>query len=212
MVVRWLIKSIPVSMLPALWSQVKTEIEFKMKATQYFILAGVLSGSLSLATACGHAQTAGQISAAKGILTKVPEAQVASKSAELVASAPDREKAAVAAAVGQVVAGMNADLAATAVAQICAKTPSVAPAAAAAAAAALPNSAAVIATAAANAPGVKVNDIRVAVIAAVPSKAVAIASALAQIKTGASLNQTSREGARLTKADSVSRSSKLEVF
>jgi hypothetical protein len=190
----------------------ETEFEFKMRATKYFRLAGVLSGIISLATVCGYAQTAGQIEAAKGILAKVPAAQLAAKSAELVASAPVKERAAVAAAVGQVVAGINADLAPAAVTQISVRTPAVAPAAAAAAAGALPESAVAIATAAANVSDVRVSDIRTAVIAAVPSRAAAIVSALSQIRTGALLNQTPPKNAGLARVDSFSGSSGLEVF
>ena len=69
------------------------------------------------------------------------------------------------------------------------RVPVVAPAAAAAAAARLSNSAAAIAVAAANVPGVRVGDVRTAVIAAVPSQAGQVVDALSRVKPSSSLDQ-----------------------
>jgi hypothetical protein len=150
----------------------------------------LLAGVFCLSAHSVFAQTAAQIEAAKDILAKVPAAELASKSAELVANAPAKERAAVASAAAQVVASLNPDVASAAVAAISLRVPVVAPAAAAAAAAKLPNSAGVIAVAAANVPGVRVGDVRPAVIAAVPSQAGQVVAALSRANLSSSLNQS----------------------
>jgi hypothetical protein len=150
-------------------------------------------GLIGLAWTSASAQTADQVAAARDILAKVPAAELASRSAQLVADAPIKERAPVAAAVGQAVAKLNPDLASAAVAAISAKAPVVAPAAAAAAAGVAPTAAAAIARAAVGAPGVKLADVRAAVIAAVPARAAEVVSALSRSKTGAGLDR-SRSG------------------
>ena len=101
----------------------------------------LLAGVFCLSAHAVFAQTAAQIEAAKDILAKVPAAELAAKSAELVANAPAKERAAVASAAAQVVASINPDVASVTVVAISLRVPVVAPAAAAAAAAKLPDSA-----------------------------------------------------------------------
>ena len=161
-----------------------------MKTWNIFGLAALLPGLLSASVAT--AQTAEQILAARDILAKVPAAELAGRAAQLVANAPPKEKAAVAAAVAQSVASLNPDVASAAVASIALKVPVAAPAAAAAAAGKLPGSAAAIAVAAASVAGVKASDVRTAVIAAVPAQAAQIASAMSRAKLTSSLHSTSR--------------------
>ena len=157
-----------------------------MKTRNVSSVAALLGGLFAFSANVAVAQTAEQISAAKGILTKVPAAELASQAAQLVVNAPGKEKAAVASAVGQAVASINPDLASAAVAAIASKIPVVAPAAAASAAAKLPDAAPAIALAAASVPGVIAGDVRAAVIAAVPLQAVRIVSALARPRLSSS--------------------------
>ena len=158
-----------------------------MKTLNILSMATLVGGLFALSAHVSVAQTAERISAAKDILTKTPKAQIASKAAQLVANAPTKEKAAVASAVAHAAASINADLASAAVAAIASSAPAVAPAAAAAAASGLPDSAPAMALAAADVPGVKANDVRAAVIAAVPRQAAQVVSALSRAKHGASL-------------------------
>src|SRR5258705_6641107 len=141
-----------------------------MNESKIFVGTRLLAGVFSLSAQVVFAQTAAQIEAAKDILAKVPAAELASKSAELVANAPPKERAAVASAATQVVASINPDVASATVVAISLRVPVVAPAAAAAAAAKLPNSAGGIAVAAARVPGVRLGDVGAAVIAARPSQ------------------------------------------
>jgi len=159
-----------------------------MKKVKIFRVAAWVAAIFLLSAGRCLAQTAEQVSAAKGILSKAPAAELASKSAQLVANAPANGRAAVAAAVAQSVASINPDVVSAAVAAIASKVPVVAPAAAAAAASKLPNSAGAIAVSAASVPGVMLNDVRSAVIAAVPLQAGQVVSALAQAKLSSSLN------------------------
>jgi len=160
-----------------------------MNKPKFFVGTQLMAGVFCLSAHVAFAQTAAQIEAAKDILAKVPAAELASRSAELVANAPAKERAAVASAAAQVVATMNPDLASATVAAISLRVPIVAPAAAAAAAAKLPNAAGGIAVAAAQVPGVKVSDVRPAVIAAVPSQAGQVVAALARANLRSSLKQ-----------------------
>ena len=160
-----------------------------MNKSKLFVGTKLLAGVFCLSAHVVFGQTTAQIEAAKAILAKVPGAELASKSAELVANAPAKERAAVASATAQVVASINPDVASATVAAISLRVPVVAPAAAAAAAAKLPNSAGVIAVAAANVPGVRVDDVRPAVIAAVPSQAGQVVAALSRANLRSSLNQ-----------------------
>jgi hypothetical protein len=160
-----------------------------MNKSRIFVGTRLLAGVFSLSAQVVFAQTAAQIEAAKDILAKVPAAELASKSAELVAIAPARERAAVAAAAAQVVATIYPDVASATVVAISLRVPVVAPAAAAAAAAKLPNLAGGIAVAAANVPGVRVGDVRPAVIAAVPSQAGQVVAAMSRANLSSSLNQ-----------------------
>jgi hypothetical protein len=160
-----------------------------MNKPKFFVGIQLMTGVFYLSVHVAIAQTAAQIEAAKDILTKVPAVELASKSADLVANAPAKERAAVASAAAQVVASLNPDLASATVAAISLRVPIVAPAAAAAAAAKLPNSAGRIAVAAAQVPGVKVSDVRPAVIAAVPTQAGQVVAALSRANLSSSLNQ-----------------------
>jgi hypothetical protein len=160
-----------------------------MKIEKKFFRLTQAVGLLGLAWTSVSAQTADQVAAARDILAKVPTAELASRSAQLVADSPPKERAPVAAAVGQAVGRLNPGLASAAVAAISTKVPAVAPAAAAAAAAVVPTAAGAIARAAAGAPGVKPEDIRAAVIAAVPARAAEVVTALSRPKTGASLDR-----------------------
>src|SRR5207302_2611316 len=139
-------------------------------------LAGLCISNISVAVA----QTTEQISAAKDILAKTSPAELPSNAAQLVVDAPAKEKAAVASAVGQAVASLNPDVASAAVAAIASKVPLVAPAAAMAAAGKLLDAAPAIAVAAASVPGVVVDDVRIAVIAAAPRQRALIESALSR--------------------------------
>src|SRR5262249_16208498 len=159
-----------------------------MNKSRIFEGSQLLAGVFCLSTQLVFGQTAGQIEAAKEILTKVPAAELASKSAELVANAPAKERPAVAAAAAQVVAWTNPDLASATVVAISLRVPVVAPAAAGAAATKLPQSAGGIAVAAARVPGVRVGDVRSAVIAAVPSQASQVIGALSRANLTSSLN------------------------
>ena len=159
-----------------------------MNKSKSFVGTGLLAGIFCLSAQIVFGQTAAQIDAAKEILGKVPAAELGSKSAELVANAPAKERAAVAAAAAQVVASIHPDLASATVVAISLRVPVAAPAAAAAAAAKLPNSAAAIAVAAANVPGVRIDDVRPAVIAAVPSQAGQVLAALARANLRSSLH------------------------
>jgi len=161
-----------------------------MNKSKVFVGTRLLTGVFFLIAHVVFAQTAAQIEAAKDILVKVPAADLASKAAELVANAPAKERAAVASAATQAVTSINPDVASATVVAISLRVPVVAPAAAAAAAAKLPDLAGVIALAAANVPGVRVDDVRPAVIAAVPSKAGLIIAALSRAKLSSSLNPT----------------------
>jgi len=161
-----------------------------MNKSKVFDGTRLLAGVFFLIAHVVVAQSAAQIEAAKEILAKVPAADLASKAAELVANAPAKERAAVASAATQAVTWIKPDVASATVAAISLRVPVVAPAAAAAAAARLPDSAGVIALAAANVPGVRVDDVRPAVIAAVPSKAGQIIAALSRAKLSSSLNST----------------------
>src|SRR5438046_9819733 len=106
-----------------------------MKTWNSFGVATLLVGLCSMLSAnVAVAQTTEQISAAKGILAKVPASDLSAKAAQLVADAPAKGKAAVAAAVAQAVVSINSDVTSAAVAAIALKAPAVAPAAAAAAA------------------------------------------------------------------------------
>lgn len=140
--------------------------------------------ALALCWTCcsGFGQSADQIAAARDILAKTPPAELAAKSAQLVAGAPAKEKVAVAAAVGHAIAKLNPQLTANAVTAVATREPSVAPAVAAAAATELPNSAPAIAVAAIKSPRVNERDVRAAVIAAAPGQAVSIITALVQAK------------------------------
>jgi hypothetical protein len=161
-----------------------------MNKLEIFVGTRLLAGVFCLIAHAVFAQTAAQIEAAKDLLAKVPAADLASKAAELVANAPAKERAAVASAAAQAVTLIKPDVASATVAAISLRVPVVAPAAAAAAAARLPDLAEVIALAAANVPGVRVDDVRPAVIAAVPSKAGQIIAALSRAKLSSSLNPT----------------------
>src|SRR6266513_6458385 len=140
------------------------KVKVSMNKSKIFVGTKLLVGVFCLSAQVVFAQTAAQIEAAKDLLAKVPAAELASKSAELVANAPAKERAAVASATAQAVAAINPDVASATVVAISLRVPVVAPAAAAAAAAKLPNSAGLIAVAAANVPGVRVCDVRPAVI------------------------------------------------
>jgi hypothetical protein len=133
------------------------------------------------------AQSAEQIAAAREILAKFAAADLPARSAQLVADAPVKERAPVAAAVGHAIARISPNLTPMIVSAICLKTPAAAPAVAAAAAVELPEIAGQIAVAASKAPGVKALEIRSAVIAAVPAKAVQVVSAMAAARRSASL-------------------------
>src|SRR5207247_10514433 len=91
------------------------------------------------------------------------------------------------------------------------RAPVVAPAAAAAAAAKLPNSAGGIAVAAANVPGVRVGDVRPAVIAAVPSQAGQVVAALSRANLSSSLNQAAA-GTLAAAAGVPANSNKTGIF
>jgi len=171
----------------------------------------LLAGFFCLSAHVVFAQTAAQIEAAKDILAKVPAAELASKSAELVANAPAKERAAVASAVAQVVVSINPDVASATVVAISLRVPVVAPAAAAAAAAKLPNLAGGIAVAAANVPGVRVGDVRSAVIAAVPSQAGQVVAALSRANLSSSLNQAPT-GTSVAAAGVPANSNKTGIF
>src|SRR2546426_3690011 len=160
-----------------------------MNKSNIFFGTKLLAGVFCLSAHVVFAQTSAQIEAAKDILAKVPAAELSSKSAELVANAPAKERAAVASAAAQVVTSMNPDVASATVVAISLRVPVVAPAAAAAAAAKLPNSAGAVAGAAARVPGVRVGDVRPAVIAAVPSQAGQVVAALSRANLSSSLNQ-----------------------
>jgi len=153
-----------------------------MKTSSIFGVATLVAGIIILCAQVTVAQTPEQISAAKDLLAKVPAADLGGKAAQLVANAPAKEKAAVAAAVAHTVAVINPDVASAAVSAIALRTPVVAPAAAAAAASKLPGSASAIAVAAASVPGVLAGEVRTAVIAAVPRQAAQIVSALSRAK------------------------------
>jgi hypothetical protein len=170
----------------------------------------LMAGFLYLSAQVGIAQTTAQIEAAKDILAKVPAAELASRSAELVANAPAKERAAVASAAAQAVATFKPDLASATVAAISLKVPIVAPAAAAAAAARLPNLAGGIAVAAAQVPGVKVSDVRPAVIAAVPSQAAQVIAALSRANLNSWLNQEA--GSSALAAVVPAKSNKTGIF
>ena len=105
---------------------------------------------------------------------------------------------------------MNPDLASATVAAISLRVPVVAPAAAAAAAARLPSSAGGIAVAAAQVPGVKVSDVRPAVIAAVPSQAAQVIAALSRANLSSSLNQEA--GTAVMSAVVTANSNKTGIF
>ncbi len=164
-----------------------------MKTRNAFGVVTLLSGLMILGAHVTEAQSAEQILAAKEILGKVPAVELPSRAAQLVVSAPAKEKAAVASAVGQAVALINPDMASAAVSSIAWKVPVVAPAAAAAAASKLPNSAAAIAVAAASVPGVLAGEVRTAVLAAVPLQAAQIASAFSRVKRSSSIERTPSE-------------------
>src|SRR2546427_11509146 len=120
-----------------------------MNKSKIFVGTKLLAGVFCLSARAVFAQTASQIEAAKDILAKVPAAELAAKSAELVANAPVKERAAVASAAAQVVASINPDVASVTVVAISLRVPVVAPAAAAAAAAKPPGSAGAVSLAAA---------------------------------------------------------------
>src|SRR5439155_1243910 len=145
-----------------------------MKTCNSFGVATLLVGLCVLSDNVAVAQTAQQISVAKDILAKVPASDLSAKAAQLVADAPAKGKAAVAAAVAQAVVSINSDVTLAAVAAIALKAPAVAPAAAAAA----------------GVPGVKADDVRSAVIAAVPAQAEQIVSAMSRAKLSSSLGLT----------------------
>ena len=182
-----------------------------MNKSKIFVGGKFLAGVFCLSAHVVLAQTAAQIDAAKEILAKVPAADLASKSAELVANAPAKERAAVAAAATQVVASKNPDVASATVVAISLRVPVVAPAAAAAAAAKLPNSAGEIAVAAAKVPGVRVGDVRPAVIAAVPSRAGQVVAALKRANLSSSLNPATA-GTSVAVAGAPANSNKTGIF
>lgn len=153
-----------------------------MKTWKSFGRVMLLAGFCALGSFLARGQTPEQTAAAKDLLAKVAPADLAARAAQLVADAPPKEKAPVAAAIGHVVASSHPDLASAVVASICARVPVVAPAAAASAAARLPDSAAAIAVSAASVPGVRASDVRAAVIAAVPRQAVQIVGALSKAR------------------------------
>ena len=66
-----------------------------MNKSKIFVGTKLLAGVFCLGARVVFAQTAAQIEAAKDILAKVPAAELASKSAELVANAPAKQRAAV---------------------------------------------------------------------------------------------------------------------
>jgi len=182
-----------------------------MNKSKIFVGTKLLAGVFCLSARVVFAQTAAQIEAAKDILAKVPAAELASKSAELVANAPAKQRAAVASAAAQVVASIYPDLASATVVAISLRVPVVAPAAAAAAAAKLPNSAGGIAVAAANVPGVRVGDVRPAVIAAVPSQTGQVVAALSRANLSSSLNQAAA-GTLVAAAGVPANSNKTGIF
>ena len=172
------------------WVKVGVRLKIDMKTRNSFGVATLLVGLCILRANVAVAQTTQQISVAKDILAKVPASDLSAKAAQLVADAPAKGKAAVAAAVAQAVVSINSDVTLAAVAAIALKAPAVAPAAAAAAASKLPDSAGAIAAAAARVPGVKADDVRSAVIAAVPAQAEQIVSAMSRAKLSSSLGLT----------------------
>ena len=182
-----------------------------MNKSKIFVGTKLLAGVFCLSARVVFAQTAAQIEAAKDILAKVPAAELASKSAELVANAPAKQRAAVASAAAQVVASIYPDVASATVVAISLRVPVVAPAAAAAAAAKLPNSAGGIAVAAANVPGVRVGDVRPAVIAAVPSQAGQVVAALSRANLSSSINQAAA-GTSAAAAGVPANSNKTGIF
>ena len=171
------------------WVKVGVRLKIVMKTRNSFGVATLLVGLCILRANVAVAQTTQQISVAKDILAKVPASDLSAKAAQLVADAPAKGKAAVAAAVAQAVVSINSDVTLAAVAAIALKAPAVAPAAAAAASK-LPDSAGAIAAAAARVPGVKADDVRSAVIAAVPAQAEQIVSAMSRAKLSSSLGLT----------------------
>ena len=171
------------------WVKVGVRLKIDMKTRNSFGVATLLVGLCILRANVAVAQTTQQISVAKDILAKVPASDLSAKAAQLVADAPAKGKAAVAAAVAQAVVSINSDVTLAAVAAIALKAPAVAPAAAAAASK-LPDSAGAIAAAAARVPGVKADDVRSAVIAAVPAQAEQIVSAMSRAKLSSSLGLT----------------------
>jgi len=182
-----------------------------MNKSKIFVRTSLLAGVFCLSAHVVLAQSAAQIEAAKDILAKVPAAELASRSAELVANAPAKERAAVASATAQVVASINPDMASATVVAISLRIPVVAPAAAAGAAAKLPNSAGAIAVAVANVPGVRVGDVRPAVIAAVPAQAGQVVAALSRANLSSSLNQAAT-GTSMAAASVPGHSNKTGIF
>src|SRR6058998_18024 len=182
-----------------------------MNKSRIFVGTKLLAGVFCVSAHAVLAQTAEQIEAAKSILAKVPAVELASKSAELVANAPAKERAAVASAAAQVVASINPDVASATVVAISLRVPVAAPAAAAAAAAKLPNSAGAIAVAAAGVPGVRVGDVRPAVIAAVPSQAGQVVAALKRANLSSSLNPATA-GTSMAAASVPGHSNKTGIF
>ena len=131
-----------------------------------------------LACFASHAQTPEQITAARTLLGKTAPSDVPARCARLVATAPEKGRVAVAAAVGQAVAGVHPKMVVQTISAIAHRAPGAAPAAAAAAAGELPGLAAAIAGAAAAVPGVEAKEVISAVTVAVPSKVREIESAV----------------------------------